>query len=303
MGAGWASALVLGAIAEIWDVADRREVVTLEGHAQQVNVLRFHPDGDLVLTCSWDGTARLWDAGTGRSVVHWQSLVGDPHFGRDGRACGVVKVGGETRVLEVEPGREYRTLVAGLGPGQSEYYRADISPDDLLAVGMEDGVRLWELDTGRELAFLPIGKCQTTSFVAGKRGRELLSCGPGGLYRWPIVEEAGARGRLRIGAPGKSDCRWSRRRPRSGPMAGPPSWRAKARQRSSCSTWRTRRSGTRSRTPRRVPAGSARMGGGWRRPGGMRRASSSGTPGPEPRSTSWPRAPRTSPSSRPTGAR
>ena len=185
--------LVLGAIAEIWDVADRREVVTLEGHAQQVNVLRFHPDGDLVLTCSWDGTARLWDAGTGRSVVHWQSLVGDPHFGRDGRACGVVKVGGETRVLEVEPGREYRTLVAGLGPGQSEYYQADISPDDLLAVGMEDGVRLWELDTGRELAFLPIGKCQTTSFVAGKRGRELLSCGPGGLHRWPIVEEAGAR--------------------------------------------------------------------------------------------------------------
>jgi eukaryotic-like serine/threonine-protein kinase len=195
--------LVPGAIAEIWDVADRREVVTLEGHAQQVNVLRFHPDGDLVLTCSWDGTARLWDAGTGRSVVHWQSLVGDPHFGRDGRACGVVKVGGETRVLEVEPGREYRTLVAGLGPGQSEYYQADISPDNLLAVGMEDGVRLWELDTGRELAFLPIGKCQTTSFVAGKRGRELLSCGPGGLHRWPIVEEAGARGRLRIGAPRK----------------------------------------------------------------------------------------------------
>ena len=229
--------LVLGAIAEIWDVADRREVVTLEGHAQQVNVLRFHPDGDLVLTCSWDGTARLWDAGTGRSVVHWQSLVGDPHFGRDGRACGVVKVGGETRVLEVEPGREYRTLVAGLGPGQSEYYQADISPDDLLAVGMEDGVRLWELDTGRELAFLPIGKCQTTSFVAGKRGRELLSCGPGGLHRWPIVEEAGARGRLRIGAPqegptadgaddGRGRARWPDRRRGvrrlgSGPRARP----------------------------------------------------------------------------------
>ncbi len=194
---------VLGAIASIWDVADRREVVTLEGHAQRVSVLRFHPDGDLVLTCSWDGTARLWDAGTGRSVVHWQSPVDDAHFERDGRACGVVKVGGETRLLEVEPGREYRTLVAGLGPGQSEYYRADISPDDLLAVGMEDGVRLWELDTGRELAFLPIGKCQSASFITGKRGRELLSCGSGGLYRWPIVEEAGEPRRLRIGTPRK----------------------------------------------------------------------------------------------------
>ncbi len=49
--------------------------------------------------------------------------------------------------------------------------------------------------------------------------------------------------------------------------------------------------------------GSARMGGGRRRRGGMRRASRSGTPRPEPRSTSWPRAPRTPPSSRATAAR
>jgi serine/threonine protein kinase/WD40 repeat protein len=195
--------LVLGAIAEIWDTAGRRELVTLEGHAQQVNVLKFHPDGDLVLTCSWDGTARLWDAGTGRSVVHWPSLVGDPHFSRDGRACGVVKVGGETRLLEVEPGREYRTLVVGLASEQSEYYRADISPDGLLAVGMGDGVRLWELETGRELAFLPIGRCQSASFVAGKRGRELVTCGLSGLYRWPLAEDAHASGRLRIGTPRK----------------------------------------------------------------------------------------------------
>ena len=195
--------LVLAPIVEIWDVADRRQVVALEGHAQQVNVLRFHPDGDLILTGSWDGTARLWDAGTGRSVVHWQSLVDDPHFGRDGRACGVVKIGGEYRVLEVEPGREYRTLVAGVGVRPSGYFWADISPDDLLAVGMEDGVRLWDLGTGRELAFLPIGKSLTANFVTGKRGRELLSCGPGGLHRWPILEEAGTPGRLRIGTPRK----------------------------------------------------------------------------------------------------
>jgi WD40 repeat protein len=137
-------------------------------------------------------------------VVHLQSYIIDPHFGRDGKACGIVNLGGEMRLLEVEPGREYRTLVAGLGAGRSEYHWADIGPDDLLAVAMEDGVRIWDLDTGREVAFLPIGLVKSASFVLGGRGRELLSCGPTtGLHRWPIGEEAAAPGRLRIGSPRK----------------------------------------------------------------------------------------------------
>ena len=194
--------LARSSAAEIWDVDERRPVAILEGHAQRVGLLDFHSDGNLLLTLSWDGTGRLWDVGTGRSVVHWQSPISDLHFGRDGKACGVVDVGGRRCLLEVEPGREYRTLVAGLGAGRGEYYRADIGPDDLLVVAMDDGVRLWDLATGGELAFLPIGWCSSASFVSGKRGRELLSCGPGsGLHRWPIVEEAGAPGRLTIGTP------------------------------------------------------------------------------------------------------
>jgi serine/threonine protein kinase/WD40 repeat protein len=187
--------------AEIWDIAARRPSVVLEGHAQRVGLLSFHPDGRLILTISWDGSSRLWDVATGRSVVHWQSQIIDPHFARDGKACGVVAIGGEKRLLEVEPGREYRTLNVDLGVGRGDFYRADIGPDDWLAVGMADGVRLWDLDTGGEMAFLPIGWVTSASFLSGKEGRELLSCGPTGLYRWPIVEEPESPGRMRIGAP------------------------------------------------------------------------------------------------------
>jgi serine/threonine protein kinase/WD40 repeat protein len=193
--------LVGSPLVEIWDVAERRPVVTLEGHAQEVGSLSFHPDGNLVLTLSWDGSGRLWDVATGRAVVHWLSAVTDLHFSRDGKACGVVTVGAERRMLEVEPGREYRTLVVGLGAGRGGFYRADIGPDELLAVGMEDGVRLWDLDSGRELAFLPIGRTTSANLVSGKRGRELLSCGTTGLYRWPMVEESVTPVRLRIGPP------------------------------------------------------------------------------------------------------
>src|SRR5262249_32993744 len=46
---------------QIWNVAARRKVATLEGHVQTVTVLSFRPDGDLLASTSWDGTVRLWD--------------------------------------------------------------------------------------------------------------------------------------------------------------------------------------------------------------------------------------------------
>ena len=103
--------------------------------------------------------------------------------------------------MEVADGREYRTLVSSLGAGRGEYRQGDIGADGLLAVGMDDGARLWDLATGREVAFLPAGWTDSVSFVTRPDGRELLTCGPSGLRRWPIREDPEAPGRLRIGPP------------------------------------------------------------------------------------------------------
>jgi eukaryotic-like serine/threonine-protein kinase len=188
-------------LVEIWDVAELRPLVALTGHAQQVPGLSFHPDGNLLLSHSYDGSARLWHAGTGRQVVSWPSPIGDLHFSRDGKACGVVTIDGKPRVVEVESGSEYRTLTVSVGANRGSYFRADIGPDGLLALGMDDGVRLWDLNSGHELTFLPIGKTTSVHFVSGKRGRELLSCGPTGLERRPIHEDIATPGCLRIGPP------------------------------------------------------------------------------------------------------
>ncbi len=186
---------------EIWDVTERHPIATLEGHAQQINALGFHPNGDLVLTQSWDGTARLWNLATGKTVVHWPSTISDMHFSRDGRTCGYVEAAGKVRLLEVEAGREYRTLAARTPAVRADYYRADISADDLLAVGMGEGVRVWELRSGRELAFLPIGLVTSVGFVSVNDHRSLLTCGAAGLQCWPITDQGGAPRRLRIEVP------------------------------------------------------------------------------------------------------
>ncbi|MDR3638692.1 MAG: protein kinase [Isosphaeraceae bacterium] len=186
---------------EIWDVAERHPVATLEGHAQQVNTLDFHPNGTFVLTQSWDGSARLWNLATGKSVVHWPSAIDDMHFSRDGRTCGYVEVAGKARLLEVEAGPEYRTLTARTATVRADYYRPEISADDVLAIGMGEGVRLWELGSGRELAFLPIGLTTSVGFVSVNGRRALLTCGTAGLQRWPITDHGGTPRRLRIEVP------------------------------------------------------------------------------------------------------
>ena len=78
-------------------------------------------------------------------------------FSSDGRWLGVAWHGEQAQLLEVSTTREYRTLVSSLGAGQGAHHvDSDISPDGrLLALGMSDAVRLWDLPSGRELAVLP----------------------------------------------------------------------------------------------------------------------------------------------------
>src|SRR5262249_53391830 len=144
---------------QIWNVAARRPLTTLAGHAQQVTALTFDPDGGLLASYAWDGVLRLWDTPTGRPLLQLPLTVdGQPRFSLDGRWLGAVQHGEQTELLEVTPSHEYRTLVSSEGAGRGSYNYGDISPDGrLLAIGMNEGTRLWDLRTGREVAALPTG--------------------------------------------------------------------------------------------------------------------------------------------------
>jgi WD40 repeat protein len=78
---------------------------------------------------------------------------------------------------------------------------------------MEEGVRLWDLSTGRELAPFPSGARFGFFDVRGREGGpvptnspgwELLTSGSGGLLRWPVTRAPAATvagERLRLGPP------------------------------------------------------------------------------------------------------
>jgi serine/threonine protein kinase/WD40 repeat protein len=189
---------------QIWNVAANRKVATLEGHAQVVTELTFHPEGGLLASHAWDGMLRLWDPSTGRPLLQQSLAVGDrPRFSADGRWLGAVLHKQYAALLEVSPSREYRTL-ASSGGTVTRGNLADFSPDGrVLAVGMDDGTRLWELPGGRELATLPAGTIYAAFDDAGQGGEDLalLTCGTDGLLRWPLSGDDPEGRRLTLGPP------------------------------------------------------------------------------------------------------
>jgi WD40 repeat protein/tRNA A-37 threonylcarbamoyl transferase component Bud32/Tfp pilus assembly protein PilF len=173
---------------QIWDVAAGRKLAILEGHVQQVVALSFHPTGRLLASDSWDGSVRLWEPGTGREVLQLNgiTLLSGPRFSADGRWLGCVVDGAGGRLLEVHSGHEYRTLVAHVEAGKGGYYTGDFSPDGrLLGIAMDQGARVWALDSGRELAAFP-DATRDLVFRASKEQTEIITSGVRGLFRWRL---------------------------------------------------------------------------------------------------------------------
>ena len=126
--------------------------------------------------------------------------LGPPRF-RDDRLLAGYVPDGKLGLWEIAAGSEYRTLVRAAAAGRGHYHNATIRFDGrLLAVGMHEGVGLWDLASGKELAFLQLPGSNLALF---EPSGGLLTNGPAGLLRWPVQAEPATPALLRIGPPHK----------------------------------------------------------------------------------------------------
>jgi WD40 repeat protein len=165
----------------ILDVDRRQQAAVLEGYRNGGITIAFTPDGEFVVSRGWEGKLRFWHWRTGQQVL---SCPGSSNlrFSPDGRL--IVQEGNRLKLGEVAVGREYRTLVRQSSPGkEAVYWRGAIHPDGrLLAVAMTNGVHLWDLETGDEVAWIGPNQVEGVAFAPDA----LVTNGPAGLFLWPI---------------------------------------------------------------------------------------------------------------------
>jgi WD40 repeat protein len=95
----------------LWDVRTGKAVAGHEGHRSEITALAVSPDGTRIATGSRDGTARVWNASTGKSlhIFRVRGTVLSLAFSADGRT---LATGNrlEARLWQVQTGKPLVTL-------------------------------------------------------------------------------------------------------------------------------------------------------------------------------------------------
>jgi WD40 repeat protein len=191
----------------LWDMAADRLQSVLEGHQNSIVRLFFTHAGGLLISSSWDGTARIWDPvrGTPLLTAPVNSII---RIGPDDRRVAVREQGLGLEIWELAEGQECRTLHHGMvgnrtpRPDHWGPYLLDFSPDGhLLASSDFDGVRLWDPSTGTHVAHLPAAAVGLAGQFSPD-GSHLMTQVDAGPRVWPLQDTGdGTEGGLRIGPP------------------------------------------------------------------------------------------------------
>jgi WD40 repeat protein/energy-coupling factor transporter ATP-binding protein EcfA2 len=127
------------------------KLITRMTHDDDVYSVAFSPDGGWVASGSADGTARVWEAASGREVARMTHdvLVSSVAFSPDGGWVASGSGDGTARVWEAASGREVARMTHDGWVSSVAF-----SPDGgWVASGSWDGTaRVWEAASGREVA-------------------------------------------------------------------------------------------------------------------------------------------------------
>jgi WD40 repeat protein/predicted Ser/Thr protein kinase len=165
----------------LWDAERGTLSTVLGGHQAEAVEVAFNREGDLLASCGWDHTLRLWDLQSGRQLL--SRPVGQVNFKATGPGltfCTLEKA--KVHFWETTPAVAFRALRGHVG------YKGPsclaIHPGGrLMASGGSDGIRLWDVQVGKEIAYLTT---LSAPVLFHPDGKSLFTSGVAGLSRWPM---------------------------------------------------------------------------------------------------------------------
>jgi len=163
-------------IIKLWDVASGNEIRRLAGNGQNISDVQFSPDGKLLASASWDKTIKLWDMVTGKEL----RTISDAEatsiaFSPDGQT--IAASGSEgIRIWKVSTGNAIKLLKEHSELADLVRTIAFTADGRTLASGsLDDTIKLWDVETGKELRTLTGHSSAVSSIAFSADGTLMIS--------------------------------------------------------------------------------------------------------------------------------
>jgi tetratricopeptide (TPR) repeat protein len=145
-------------------------------HQQAVRAVAFRPDGKMILTGSWDGTARLWNPATGKAagiVFQHGARVQAVAFSPDGKTILTAGFDKTTRLWDAATGKPVGQPLHQLGTVDALAF----SPvgKTFLTGSADNTAQLWETATGKAIGEALQHRNKVTSVAFSPDGRRVLT--------------------------------------------------------------------------------------------------------------------------------
>jgi WD40 repeat protein len=162
---------------KVWDVATQRERLALTKHRGGVSCVAFSPDGSILVTGSFDQTAKLWDAVSGRELATLQGHAGRilcVAFSPDGKTLATGDSDQTVKLWDVARRQEVTSFKATL---RGSVLGLAFSPNGkTLATGAWDPVaKLWDVTSRRQVAALKGHRNRVLSVAFSPNGKTLVT--------------------------------------------------------------------------------------------------------------------------------
>jgi WD40 repeat protein len=124
-------------------------------HAEPVVSAQFSPEGNRIVTASWDNNARVWDAQTGQLLtepMRHDAKVGSAQFSPDGHWIVTASSDKTARVWDAQTGQPLTEPMRH----DADVSAAEFSPDGrrIVTVSYVKPARVWDAQTGQPLTHL-----------------------------------------------------------------------------------------------------------------------------------------------------
>jgi WD40 repeat protein len=138
--------------ARLWDTSTREQVVRFSPHGAVADV-DLSPDGSLLVTGSWDQSAKLWDAATGAAVrkldgVH-KGYINSVQFSPDGTLVLTASDDGTARLWDAASGKPTDQTFSG-HQGRVRQARFNTDGSKIVTSSNDKTARVWNAESGAE---------------------------------------------------------------------------------------------------------------------------------------------------------